>query len=259
MSIVALFTDFGLQGPYVGLLKLAIARIAPTLPVIDLFHDAPAFEIQCSAYLLATYAQEFPPGTVFIAVVDPGVGSKRTPLMLRADERWFIGPDNGLFDRVAARARQMEAWHIIWQSERLSASFHGRDLFAPVAAMLAAGIVAPEELGVAVAFTFQNWPDDLARIIYVDRYGNLMTGIRAGSLDPDAVIQIVGQALGKARTFSEVPVGQGFWYENSSGLVELAISQGNAAERFGVGIRDSLHVVREGFGELREGLDENAE
>jgi S-adenosylmethionine hydrolase len=244
--MIALFTDFGWQGPYVGLLKLATARIAPTLPVIDLLHDAPTFDVQCSAYLLATYAQEFPSGTVFVAVVDPGVGGQRAPLMLRADGRWFIGPDNGLFDRVAARAWQREAWHITWQSERLSASFHGRDLFAPVAAMLAAGIATPGELGVAVAFTFQSWPDDLARIIYVDRYGNLMTGIRAGSVDPDAVIQIAGQALRKARTFADVPLGQGFWYENSSGLVELAINQGNAAARFGVGVGDSLQVVKLG-------------
>jgi hypothetical protein len=242
MNIVALFTDFGWQGPYVGLLKLAIARIAPTLPVIDLLHDAPAFNVQCSAYLLATYAQEFPSGTVFLAVVDPGVGGQRTPLLLYADNRWFVGPDNGLFDRVAARARRVEGWQITWQPERLSASFHGRDLFAPVAAMVATGKVPPEELGVAMPFKFQDWPDDLARIIYVDRYGNLLTGIRASSLEPEAVIHIAAQTLPKARTFSAVSVGQGFWYENSSGLVELAVNQGSAAERFGVGIGERVQI-----------------
>jgi S-adenosylmethionine hydrolase len=247
MNIVALFTDFGWQGPYVGLLKLAIARIAPTLPVIDLLHDAPAFDVQCSAYLLATYAQEFPSGTVFVAVVDPGVGGQRIPLMLDADDRWFVGPDNGLFDQVAARAQQIEARRITWQPERLSTSFHGRDLFAPVVAMLAAGKASPEELGVAMPFKFQDWPDDLARIIYVDRYGNLITGIRAGSLEPEAVIPIAEQTLPKARTFSAVPVGQGFWYENSSGLVELAVNQGSAAERFGVRIGDTLSVELKGF------------
>ena len=243
MSMVVLFTDFGWQGPYVGLLKLAIARYAPTALVIDLCHDAPAFEVQCSAYLLATYALEFPPGAVFVAVVDPGVGGLRPPLILRADEHWFIGPHNGLFDRVAARARRLQAWQITWQPERLSASFHGRDLFAPVAAMLVTGVVTPPQVGLATPFKFQNWPDDLARIIYVDRYGNLVTGIRAASLGPEAVIQVANHALQQARTFSEVPVGQGFWYENSSGLVELAVNQGNAAAQFGVAVGDSVQAT----------------
>lgn len=245
MSMVVLFTDFGWQGPYVGLLKLAIARYAPTVPVIDLCHDAPAFEVQCSAYLLATYALEFPPGAVFVAVVDPGVGSVRPPLILRADEHWFIGPDNGLFDRVAARAEQFQSWQITWQPERLSASFHGRDLFAPVAAMLVTGMVKPPQVGVATPFKFQNWPDDLARIIYIDRYGNLITGIRAASMGPDAVIQVGDLILRQARTFSDVPVGEGFWYENSSGLVELAINQGNAAARFGVAVGTGVQVTDE--------------
>ena len=245
MSMVVLFTDFGWQGPYVGLLKLAIARYAPMVPVIDLCHDAPAFEVQCSAYLLATYAREFPPGAVFVAVVDPGVGGLRPPLILRADEHWFIGPDNGLFDRVAARARQFQSWQITWQPERLSASFHGRDLFAPVAAMLVTGMVTPPQVGVATPFKFQNWPDDLARIIYIDRYGNLITGIRAASMGPDAVIQVGDLILRQARTFSDVPVGEGFWYENSSGLVELAINQGNAAARFGVAVGAGVQVTGE--------------
>ncbi len=244
MSVIVLFTDFGWQGPYVGLLKLAIARYAPALPVIDLFHDAPAFDIQCSAYLLAAYAQEFPAGAAFIAVVDPGVGSERAPCIMQADGRWFVGPDNGLFDRVAARARQVELWRITWQPARLSASFHGRDLFAPVAAMLAAGLAQPDELGEAALPVQRNWPDQLARIIYIDRYGNLITGIRADALGSAATLVIAGHSLTKARTFSDMPVGQGFWYENSSGLAELAINQGNAAQRFSAKVGDNLQLSR---------------
>jgi len=250
--VLVLFTDFGLQGPYVGLLKLALLRYAPAVPVIDLFHDAPAFDAQASAYLLATYAQEFPTGAVFIGVVDPGVGGNRAGMILKADDRLFVGPDNGLFDRVAARDRQVEAWHITWQPARLSASFHGRDLFAPVAARLAAGTTTPAQLGVAVPFTPRDWPDELARIVYVDRYGNAMTGIRAASLGEDAIIGLHGHSLTRARTFSEVPPGQGFWYENSSGLVELAVNQGSAAAQLGLAVGDSCQVLGETLTTIRE-------
>jgi len=250
--MVVLFTDFGLQGPYVGLLKLALISHAPGLPVIDLFHDVPAFDTQAAAYLLAAYVGEFPENAVFVGVVDPGVGGERASLMVRADERWFIGPDNGLFDRVAARARQTEAWQLTWRPERLSASFHGRDLFAPVAALLAAGIKTPDDLGVRVPFMLRDWPDDLARIVYVDRYGNAMTGIRADSLGSDAVIRVAGRTLARARTFSEVPVGAGFWYENSSGLAELAVNQGNAAARFGLSPGAAVQVAGRTFTRIGE-------
>lgn len=241
--ILALFTDFGWQGPYVGLLKLALAREAPGAPVIDLLHDAPAFAVREAAYLLAAYVPEFPTDTVFVGVVDPGVGGARPGLMVNADGRWLVGPDNGLFDRVVARARRVTVWRLTWRPERLSASFHGRDWFAPVAARLAAGTARPEQLGEPMSFTDQNWPDDLARIVYVDRYGNAMTGIRAEVLEPGTVIRAGLQELRWARTFCQVPVGQGFWYENSSGLVELAVNQGSAAARLRVRVGDAVTVL----------------
>jgi S-adenosyl-L-methionine hydrolase (adenosine-forming) len=241
--ILALFTDFGWQGPYVGLLKLALAREAPGAPVIDLLHDAPAFAVREAAYLLAAYVPEFPTDTVFVGVVDPGVGGSRAGLMINADGRWLVGPDNGLFDRVVARARRVTAWRLTWRPERLSASFHGRDWFAPAAARLAAGTARPEHLGKPMPFPSRNWPDDLARIVYVDRYGNAMTGIRAAVLDTQAVIQIGRHRLRQARTFCHVPVGQGFWYENSSGLVELAVNQGSAAEQLHLRTGDAVTVI----------------
>lgn len=245
MSLIALFTDFGWQGPYVGLVKLAVARYAPQLSVIDLLHDAPAFDIQCSAYLLAAYAREFPAGAVFIAVVDPGVGGERAPVIVRADERWYVGPDNGLFDRVTARAGQAQSWRIVWRPARLSASFHGRDLFAPVAAMLAANLARPDELGEPMPPARRNWPDELARIIYIDRYGNLITGVRAQALDAAATVIIAGRALKKARTFADNAVGEAFWYENSSGLVELAVNQGSAADRFGARVGNEVGLSKQ--------------
>src|SRR5713226_6592440 len=141
--MIVLFTDFGLHGPYTGQMKAVLHRMAPGTPVIDLFADAPAGNPKASAYLLAAYAAWFPAGTVFLCVVDPGVGGTRPPVMLEADGRRYVGPGNGLFELVERRAGQTRRFDIDWKPERLSASFHGRDLFAPVAAMLARGEPPP--------------------------------------------------------------------------------------------------------------------
>ena len=140
--MIVLFTDFGLAGPYTGQMKAVLARDAPGQPVIDLFADAPSRNPRAAAYLLAAYAAWFPAGTVFLAVVDPGVGGIRAPLIVSADGCCYVGPDNGLFELVLRRAREAQVWEITWQPAALSASFHGRDLFAPVAAKLASDVVA---------------------------------------------------------------------------------------------------------------------
>ena len=141
--MIALFTDFGLDGPYTGQVKAVLADMAPGIPVVDLFADAPAGDPKASAYLLATYAAWFPKRTIFLSVVDPGVGGPRPALFLEADGRWYVGPGNGLFELVQRRARETRCFEIDWRPERLSASFHGRDLFAPFAAMLARGETPP--------------------------------------------------------------------------------------------------------------------
>ena len=138
-----LFTDFGLQGPYTGQMKAVLNQMAPSVPAIDLFADAPVGIPKASAYLLAAYAEWFTAGTIFLCVVDPGVGGTRPPVIVEADGRWYVGPGNGLFELVQRRAATMRSWDIKWKPERLSASFHGRDLFAPVAAMLAQGEPPP--------------------------------------------------------------------------------------------------------------------
>ena len=141
--MIVLFTDFGLKGPYTGQMKAVLCRMAPGIPAVDLFADAPVGNPRASAYLLAAYAEWFVAGTVFLAVVDPGVGGTRPPIILEADGRWYLGPGNGLFELVERRATSKRSWDIDWKPERLSASFHGRDLFAPVAAMLARGEPPP--------------------------------------------------------------------------------------------------------------------
>ncbi|WP_142847655.1 S-adenosyl-l-methionine hydroxide adenosyltransferase family protein [Telmatospirillum sp. J64-1] len=231
--MIVTFTDFGLEGPYLGQVKAVLHMAAPGLPVVDLLADAPAFDPQAAAYLLPPYASVFPPGSIFLCVIDPGVGTERAPLMLRADGRWYVGPDNGLFEPLMRRSRQLSCWRITWRGERLSASFHGRDLFAPVAAALARG-EAPETLGEAVEPPRRpDWPDDLARIVYVDRYGNALTGLRASSLAQGDQLGIGGHVLYRARTFGDVPAGQGFWYENSNGLAEIAVNGGRADQVLG--------------------------
>ena len=135
--MIALFTDFGLHGPYTGQMKAVLHQMAPGIPIIDLFADAPVGNPKASAYLLAAYAAWLPVRTVFLCVVDPGVGGTRPAIFIEADGRWYIGPGNGLFELIQRRARETHSWDIDWKPKHLSASFHGRDLFAPVAAMLA--------------------------------------------------------------------------------------------------------------------------
>jgi S-adenosylmethionine hydrolase len=153
--MIVLFTDFGHHGPYVGQMKAVLHQVAGAVPIVDLLHDAPVFDSRLSSYLLATYAAEFPEGSVFACVVDPGVGSARRPLVLRAGGHWYVGPANGLLQAVTqpslacqtCKDDRTKAWQITWRPERLSDSFHGRDLFAPIAGRLAIGEVPPGGAG----------------------------------------------------------------------------------------------------------------
>jgi S-adenosyl-L-methionine hydrolase (adenosine-forming) len=176
--MIVLFTDFGLAGPYTGQMKAVLHRLAPGVPVVDLFADAPSRNAKPASYLLAAYGAWFPPGTVLLAVVDPGVGGARAPLLVEADGRLYVGPDNGLFELVRRRAPAARTLEIIWRPETLSASFHGRDLFAPVAAMLARGDRPACEPHLGDFGRRPDWPDDLAEIVYIDHYGNALTGLR---------------------------------------------------------------------------------
>ena len=231
--MILLFTDFGAAGIYVGQVKAMLQEHAPKVPVIDLLHDAPAFNVKAGAHLLAALAARLPKGGVTLAMVDPGVGGRREPLAVLADGRWFVGPDNGLISVVAARAKKHEAFSIGWRPKELSASFHGRDLFAPVAAMLARGDRRTPKLKKA-ALAVSLGADDLGEVIYVDHFGNLVTGLRAGNVPRDRGLVINGRAVRYARVFSEVRQGEVFWYENSLGLVELAVNSASAQQVLGL-------------------------
>ncbi len=238
--MIVLFTDFGLAGPYLGQMRAVLHREAPGVPVVDLFADAPAFDPKASAYLLAAYAPAFPEDSVFLCVVDPGVGGPRAPIVVEADGRRFVGPNNGLFVLVTRRAEAARAWEITWRPERLSASFHGRDLFAPVAARLARGEAVP---GHERPLPKEDWPDDLPQIVYVDGFGNAMTGLRAAGLAPAGRLRAGGREIAAARTFSAVAPGEAFWYENANGLAEIAVNRGRADRVLGLKVSSPVEVV----------------
>ena len=137
--MILMFTDFSHAGPYLGEMEAVLRRTAPEVPVVNLMADAPAFSPKPSAYLLAALCGRVPVGDVVLAVVDPGVGGERAPVAVEADCCWLVGPDNGLFELVVRRARAVRTYGIGWRPDTLSTSFHGRDLFAPIAARLARG------------------------------------------------------------------------------------------------------------------------
>jgi S-adenosylmethionine hydrolase len=242
-TMIVLFTDFGLQGPYTGQMKAVLHQMAPGISIIDLFADAPTGNPKASAYLLAAYAQWFAAGATFLCVVDPGVGGARPPVILEADGRWYVGPGNGLFELIARRAANARSWDIDLEPRRLSASFHGRDLFAPVAAMLARGEPPPGRPRKDDADRRRDWPDDLPEIVYVDHFGNAMTGLRAAMLAPNAKLAAAGRVLERARTFGDRPPGAPFWYENSNGLAEIAVNQGRADHDLGLAIGSPVEIV----------------
>ena len=238
--MIVLFTDFGWKGPYVGQMKVVLHEKAPGIPVIDLMHDAPSFDTVSASYLLASLVKQFPQDTIFISVVDPGVGHpERMPYMIQADGRWFIGPDNGLFNIVEKQANEVQRYEILWRPGELSNSFHGRDLFAPVAAMLSRWEMPENRIldnrDVAAA-------DDFYQVIYLDHYGNAMTGIQAGTLSDQNKLLVEGKALNYAETFSLVSKGEAFWYVNSIGLVEIAVNQGSAMEELSLKVGTAVDI-----------------
>ncbi len=243
--MILLFTDYGWQGAYVGQLKAAIQGVSASLPIIDLQHDAPSFNPRACAYLLASLTDFLPADAVVLAVIDPGVGdAARRPLVMKADGRWYVGPDNGLFNVIAKQASELEFWRIDWQPESMTKTFHGRDLFAPVAARLALG-EKPEMTALAVSdVDFSDWPLELAEVIYIDGFANVVTGLRGASVSSDMRIRLHDRDVGFAETFSAVGEGEGFWYSNANGLVEIAVNQGQAALAYSLKIGDPIYMYQ---------------
>ncbi len=237
--MIYLFTDFGLDGPYQGQVQAVLKQFAPEIEAITLMANAPVMDPMKSAYLLRAYFPFLFRTDVILAVIDPGVGTERRPLAIQLDGRWLVGPDNGLFELILRDAPDARVHEITWRPDTLSASFHGRDLFAPVAARLARG--NPWGIEPCDASRFADWPDDLMEVIYLDHYGNAFTGLRAKEIGHETKFKIGTATLSHAQTF-EAASGP-FWYENSAGLVEIAARRQSAASLLDLAIGTTLERI----------------
>ena len=222
-TMIALFSDFSFSDPYVGLMKIEIYKRVPNTTIIDICHDLPAFNPNASGRLLQALVKNLPENTIVLAVVDPGVGTDRHALWLEVDGKHFIGPDNGLFARIVNEAQQVSAHIIEYDKTKVSASFHGRDVFAPFAADLELGLQPVSKPIESDSLVGHDWSTQLAKVIYIDHYGNVMTGISASAVKKSSEIRIKNMRLQYARTFADANNDTMFWYKNSLGLIELAM------------------------------------
>jgi len=239
--MIALLTDFGLDGLYVGQMHALLAADLPGVQVIDLCHTIPAQDIRSAAYLIPAYTRHLPPASIIICVVDPGVGGKRPHAVCKAGDRWYVGPDNGLFDVLEQHAPSFRKYHFKWPGQ-VSNSFHARDVYTPAACLLAESSGLDVLQATPVQTHNQRFSADLSKIIYFDHFGNAITGFRYSSLSNKRFIQIKGHVLPQVRTFSEVGQGVCFWYENANGLIEIAANKGSAREALGLKLGDSFSI-----------------
>ncbi len=255
VPIITLLTDFGDQDGYVAAMKGVILGIAPDVTLVDITHAIMPQAIQQAAYVLAQAAPFFPPGAIHLAVVDPGVGSSRRPLALQTAFAAFVGPDNGLFSAALASAADFTCVQLdqprFWRAQP-SHTFHGRDIFAPVAAHLARG--APlTELGTPISDPVrlnlpapQRGPDGLlsGAIIHVDHFGNLISNIPAAWLTTDRCqVHIAGATIDNIQpSFAAAPLDALLAYRGSAGTLEIAVRNGHAAQMLGVHVGQALRV-----------------
>lgn len=241
-SAVGLFTDFGGQDHYLGQIYSALHARINGVPVYNLMNSAPQYNPKASAYLLAAILRDVSRNTVVMAVVDPGVGSERQALIIETERHILIGPDNGLLT-IASRSFNSEISVIDWRPDYLSSSFHGRDLFAPIVAMIINGEPVPSHQFNRDEMIGSDWADNLYEVVHVDKYGNLITGIQAETVSSDSRLMVAGKSVENGTTFSSVSAGKLFWYENSSGLVEIACNQGSANKHLKTRVGSEISVV----------------
>jgi S-adenosylmethionine hydrolase len=254
-ATICLFTDYGWEDPYVAQLKGAIITIKPDARLLDLTHSVAPYNVNEGAYLLDQCAEEFPAGTIFVAVVDPQVGSERDPIMIETNtEKYFVGPDNGLFAQVIQSEGLMHAWKLdkpeFYRAGGLSRTFHGRDIFGPVAAHLADG-TDPDRLGTPMKTLEINPGKDAmfaggmigAQVVHVDRYGNVILNVRGGTdlaakfKEGNLVKISIGHESFSAplvKTYGEVEKGRLLLVFGGSGQLEISVNQGSAAHELKV-------------------------
>ena len=236
---IALFTDFGSHDIYVGQLHGAAARRGSDCRLVDLFHDVSPFDIRAGASLLGAMLDYLPHDVIVVGVVDPGVGGKRLPIAVELGERWLVGPDNGLFSRSVAWSTSEAQYWTLETPIDVAKTFHGRDVFLPVATDLADGDLGrirrvEDAGGISTHRAVEEIQGDDQRVIHVDHYGNLISGIRGAAIAPHQKIEIAGRVLAHADYYERVPAGECFWYVNSIGLLEISANQASAARSLGV-------------------------
>jgi S-adenosylmethionine hydrolase len=240
---VTLLTDFGTGDGFVGAMKGVLQRRCPGVAIHDITHEIAPGDIRAGAWALATAAPWFPAGTIHVAVVDPGVGTQRAGLAIRHCDQWFVGPDNGLLSLAASEPEELyELANPRYLQEPVSATFHGRDVFASVAGYLAAGTKA-RKLGPAVAAmermvvpsTFRTDDGVQGEILHIDRFGNLITNIKASDVSgPGASVRFAGHTvLGLSRTYGDAEGSAPIVLVGSSGYLEIAVRDGSAARALG--------------------------
>ena len=260
--IVTLLTDFGTADYFVGAMKGAVLAANPSAHVVDITHEVPAYDIEAGAFILRASFETFPEGTVHVAVVDPGVGSARRAVAVEGRGHTFVGPDNGLFGHVYERVRPFEVFQLTNENffrREVSATFHGRDIFAPVAGALSRGVRA-EELGPEVSDYVRlpsAAPERLedgtlaGTVIHVDRFGNCVTNITPQDLPAEAVergarLSVCGREVRAFRRFfaeGEGLRGEPFAVWGSAGLLEIAVFQDSAARVLGVARGGRVEVM----------------
>lgn len=243
--MIVLLTDYGYQGPYVGQLKAKILEYSPTAIIIDLMHDLPVFDLQAAASLIPAITKMFPKNSIFICVVDPGVGSNRKCVLIETRFSYYIGPDNGIFDKlVTSGSQNTRQWEILWRPRNLSNSFHGRDLFVPIACQL-----YNKTLNYRTQLREFKLEKKLHhinkeyQIIYFDGFGNAITSIKVDEVNEKAQLIIADNIISYSRVFSEIAMGEFCWYKNSMDLVEIACNQASAKERLTLSIGQMINIV----------------
>ncbi|MBV8857933.1 MAG: SAM-dependent chlorinase/fluorinase [Acidobacteria bacterium] len=259
--IVTLLTDFGTADYFVGALKGAVLAANPSARVVDITHEVPPFDVEAGAFTLRAAFETFPEGTVHVGVVDPGVGSARRAIAVEGHGHTFVGPDNGLFGHVYERAAPFRVFQLTnanFFRREVSPTFHGRDIFAPVAGALARGVRA-EELGPEV-FDFVRLPSAavervgdgtlVGTVIHVDRFGNLVTNFAREDLDEEsfargARLRVEGREVRRFRRFFAEDfegAGEPFAVWGSAGLLEVAVFRDSAARLLGAKRGDKVEV-----------------
>jgi S-adenosylmethionine hydrolase len=256
-KIIALITDFGIEDIYVGVMKGVISQINPQATIIDITHHIPPQNLYNANYSLVSAISYFPSDTIYVVVVDPGVGSKRKAIALHSPNNpYFIGPDNGLFTGILNQFPNIEARELTNQAYCrhgiVSKTFHGRDIFSPVAAHLASGVMF-EHLGDLISLEslirlplppYQVTPEGIIGIVqHIDHFGNIITTIPSDLVREKSWLVVMGEIQIPSQTnYSEVKEGELLSLISSDGWVEIAVNRGNAAERLQLKLGDSILI-----------------